>query len=136
MGFASYLFLLREEREPHLITSISGQAFSDCTAALAVSVENVGGRVWTIASASAFLIEPNLGDSATNIEDRRVSMDADGEPRVLRIGEETTYIFSVRRGTNSDAPFLEIGVLVRIEEEGEEWLRYSQGVVENPDCSS
>lgn len=62
-------------------------------------------------------------------------MGVDGEARVLRVGEQASYVFFADISETTANSSYEVGALIRIEEEDGDWIRYTQSVLENQDCS-
>lgn len=132
---SAWFFFLREESSPYVRLEVTPRMNSDCIVYAEVSIENLGGRVWTIDSITIAVYQPNMRGVINDEQHPRQAIARQVLDTVgaLRIKEKTAIVLSVKPEEQAKYGVFVIQVSLKIAEEEPPSARIQEAFLEATD---
>ena len=133
---SAWFFILKEEGSPHVKLIITPKVMPQCVLRVDVQAENKGGQAWQVDNAIARIFKPNIErvQSTDNLKGLEISTQILALNQNLRVGEIASFGFNIKLPDDSNAPFFVVKVAIKIQEEGEEWIRVIEEAIKTGGC--
>lgn len=133
---SGWFFFLREETSPHVKLEIEPKMMPGCVLRVIVTIENLGGHVWTLDSAVTRLYQPSLErrPSPSDLSLLEVGTQILQMDYALRANESTAIGFTIEPTERSTHSFFVVQTALNIAEENQRWLRVQESSVLADGC--
>lgn len=133
---SGWFFFLREEASPHVRLEINSEMMPGCVFHATVSIENLGGRIWSLSSAMTKLYQPNLDrrPNSKGLWGLEVGAQIRKLDDRLRIGEKTAIVFNIEPSAKPELSFFIVQSTIHIKEEDQTWIRVQEDSVLATGC--